>query len=95
MRDQDKPDDGPETTSQAHHFETNKNRYLNAGLCYVCAAQAGWGHQLGFSRVHPPCDMCAPIVAKFPFPAVAPWRMTLDASHTRTRLAADAAKAPS
>ena len=52
-------------------------RYLRAGLCGECAAQAEWGHQLGFGyrgriaadRIKLPCAGCAPIVAAMPVPA--------------------------
>jgi hypothetical protein len=95
MRDRDKPDDGPETMEQARRWEVVKNRYERAGLCHICSAQAAFGHQLGFSRVHPPCPDCVPVVAEFPYPAVAPWRMTLDGPNTRAREARDASKAAS
>jgi hypothetical protein len=88
----DKPTDGPETMSQARTWQIHNNRYVDLGLCYPCAAQAAYGHQLGFSRIHPPCEVCAPIVAGFEFPAVAPWRKTLQARHA-IRARADAKRA--
>lgn len=48
----------PETYRQAVHWETMKRRYLDAGLCIRCASQAAYGHQHGFSNVHPPCSAC-------------------------------------
>lgn len=54
-----KPIERPETPAQAQRWETVKNRYLHAGLCLRCASQAAWGHQCGFTRVHPACDLCA------------------------------------
>lgn len=55
-----------ETLSQVRYFDTLKRRYVGFGLCQRCAAQAAWGHQLGFSRVHPPCAECQPVVNTFP-----------------------------
>lgn len=40
--------------------------YGKAGLCRMCSAQAAYGHQLGFSRVHPPCRSCAVVVKALP-----------------------------
>jgi hypothetical protein len=48
----------PETPRQAVEWETAKRRYLGLGLCLRCASQAAWGHQCGFSQIHPPCDDC-------------------------------------
>jgi hypothetical protein len=48
----------PETIYQAQKWDKNKSLYLRAGFCEVCAAQATWGHQLGFSHVKPPCASC-------------------------------------
>jgi hypothetical protein len=77
----------PETPGQAASWQTRKNKYLVLGLCHACAAQAAYGHQLGFGLhehargnhvtlegVHPPCAVCAPIVAEFPIPAARGWR---------------------
>jgi len=47
-------------------WEARKRRYLRLGLCHRCAAQAAWGHQLGFSQSKPPCPDCQPIVDTFP-----------------------------
>lgn len=55
------PRERPETPRQAQHWETVKNRYLQAGLCRRCAAQAAWGHQCGFRLIHPPCQVCRAI----------------------------------
>jgi hypothetical protein len=84
-------DDGPETMRQAKTWQVHNNRYVDLGLCYACAAQAGYGHQLGFSRINPPCEVCAPIVATFPFAAVAPWRMTLEPRHAAAKVKREAA----
>ncbi len=66
----------PETPAQAKVWENTARKYQDDGLCRPCAGQAAYGHQLGFSRVQPPCDGCAPVVAGFPLPAGAgtPWR---------------------
>lgn len=48
----------PETLRQAQTWDAVKVRYLRAGFCEVCAAQAAWGHQLGFSHVNNPCHGC-------------------------------------
>ena len=32
----------PETLAQVDQWETTKRRYLRAGLCHKCAAQAAW-----------------------------------------------------
>lgn len=68
--------DPPETTRQSQTWETTANFYEQDGLCRGCAGQAAYGHQLGFSRIHPPCDACQPIVDDFPLPAglATPWR---------------------
>lgn len=52
------PRERPETMIQARTWEVVKNRYLRAGLCLRCAAQAAWGHQCGFRLIHPPCEVC-------------------------------------
>lgn len=69
-------DEAPETMSQAHTWVVTANAYEADGLCRGCAGQAAYGHQLGFSRVHPPCDTCQPIVDTFPVDAgqATPWR---------------------
>lgn len=68
--------ESPETRSQAHTWEVTANRYQAEGLCRGCAGQAAYGHQLGFSRVRPPCAECRPLVAGFPRSAGRgnPWR---------------------
>lgn len=48
--------DKPETFRQAGTWENVKNKYVDAGLCNGCAGQAAYGHQLGFTRIHPPCE---------------------------------------
>jgi hypothetical protein len=66
--------DRPETLYQAQEFDRRRSGYEAAGLCYRCAAQAAYGHQLGFARVHSPCDGCVGIVAGFPLAARNGWR---------------------
>lgn len=63
-----------ETFWQAETFDANKRHYLGLGLCYTCAAQAAWGHQLGFSQIHEPCHACQPIVDRFPLAKQGKWR---------------------
>lgn len=55
-----------ETVREAKSWENVCNRYESKGLCRMCAGQAAWGHQNGFLSIHPPCDVCKPIVAKLP-----------------------------
>jgi hypothetical protein len=49
----------PETLRQARRWDETAARYRTRGLDPVCAAQLAWGHQVGFSQVHPVCDECA------------------------------------
>lgn len=51
--------DRPETLSQVKSWDRNKLHYSLAGFCDTCAAQAAWGHQIGFSRVRRPCRVCS------------------------------------
>jgi hypothetical protein len=71
----------PETMAQAVQWEKTKRRYLRAGLCHRCAAQAAWAHQPGaggWKIINPPCPQCAELVAIFPWPTVNPvWRQVL------------------
>ena len=67
-------DDVPETQRQAQRWDAVKAHYLRKGLCAVCAAQAAYGHQLGFGRVKPPCDACVPLVTRFPGKGAGDWR---------------------
>ncbi len=68
----------PETQAQAVQWEKTKRRYLRAGLCQTCAAQAAWAHQFGagsWSLINPPCVDCFEIVALLPYPTRNPlWR---------------------
>ena len=64
----------PETLGQARHWENVKNKYLQVGLCPVCAAQAAWGHQNGFTSIHPPCDNCQEIVETLTINKAGPWK---------------------
>lgn len=66
--------DPPETQGQTRIWDTANVWYRAAGLCYRCAAQVAWGHQSGWSRLHPPCDECASIVRTFPLKQVNGWR---------------------
>jgi hypothetical protein len=49
----------PETLAQARHWDEKVSRYRRAGFCDRCAAQAAWGHQIGFSNTQPVGDCCA------------------------------------
>lgn len=84
-----------ETLEQAQEWQRSLYRYEQAGLCHVCAAQAAYGHQIGFSQVHPPCPECVPLVAAFPTVAVLPWRKMTRKDHSAARAARAAAKAAS
>jgi hypothetical protein len=64
----------PESPRTARRWDGAKAAYLRDGLCHRCAAQAAWGHQLGFSRIRPPCADCRPIVDRFPVSEASPWR---------------------
>lgn len=66
----------PETLRQARSWQQVLGVYRTAGLCDRCAAQAAYGHAVGFSLIHPPCQGCVPIVARLPLQAVqgSPWR---------------------
>lgn len=48
-----------ETIGQAQTWDLVSARYRAVGFCNACAAQAAWGHQLGFTTVKPPCLSCA------------------------------------
>lgn len=71
----------PETLAQAVEWDRRRGHYLRTGLCHRCAAQAAYGHALGFSRVHSPCAACIPVVANFPVAATNGWR-----KHVRGRM---------
>ena len=64
----------PETMGQARLWDQTHRWYVEAGLCVRCASQIAWGHQSGWSRAHPPCDTCAPIIRTFPQEQVNGWR---------------------
>ena len=72
----------PETRSEARGWTNRKTDYLTAGLCHACAAQAAYGHQLGFSHLRPPCAGCQPKVDEFDVPEVNGWR-TLRAANKK------------
>jgi len=71
----------PETPAMAKQWEIAKRRYLRAGLCHKCAAQAAWAHQPGtggFKLLQPPCDDCFEIVQLLPRPTSNPvWRQVV------------------
>jgi hypothetical protein len=64
----------PETLWQARSWDATKRHYLSLGLCGICASQAAWGHQQGFTRVNPPCLSCLPVVLTFPVNEPGEWR---------------------
>jgi hypothetical protein len=64
----------PETRRQAETWDRNKRHYVQLGLCSRCAAQAAWGHQLGFTEVHAPCSGCLHVVIGFPVNEPGEWR---------------------
>lgn len=64
----------PESPRQAQWWGILLARYLRAGLCRTCAAQAAYGHQHGRMAVEPPCDGCRPVLDLFPLPQVNGWR---------------------
>lgn len=64
----------PETPRQARSWDATKRHYRSLGLCGACAAQAAWGHQLGFTTVNPPCLVCLPVVLSFPVNEPGEWR---------------------
>ena len=66
--------DRPETMREATAWTVFKNHYVALGLCHVCAAQAAYGHQIGFTRINQPCPDCADVVAGFPDGAANGWR---------------------
>jgi hypothetical protein len=65
----------------ARQWEIRKGRYLRAGLCHKCAAQAAWAHQPGaggWFGIHPPCPDCSELVMLFAYPTANPvWRAVL------------------
>lgn len=72
--------EAPETLGQARVWDRKRNRYLIAGLCPPCAAQAAYGHAEGFQDIRNPCAVCQPIVNTFPNagPRGSKWRKILD-----------------
>lgn len=69
----------PETIGQARVWTRKMRRYQIAGLCDVCAAQAAWGHAVGFGKINDPCPVCQPIVNALPNPGPkgSKWRKCL------------------
>jgi hypothetical protein len=69
---------GAETVRQAQRWDLIKRRYVDAGLCERCAAQAAWGHQDnagGWDDLKSPCDRCALLVSDLPMATTNPlWR---------------------
>lgn len=68
--------DRTETLEAAREHARIANRYRSAGLCSMCAPQAAYGAQLGWSKVDRPCKKrCQAVVATFPGePKVNGWR---------------------
>lgn len=64
----------PETVGQAREWDRNLRAYVALGLCHGCAAQAAWGHQVGFGLSEPPCPVCRPVVAGFDVARAGGWR---------------------
>jgi hypothetical protein len=64
----------PERIGQARTFDVRASQYRRAGLCDMCAAQAGYGHQLSFTKVRPPCRDCISLVQLFRREAMNGWR---------------------
>lgn len=57
----------PETLNQVRWWDHNKTNYVKNGWCDKCAAQAAWGHQIGFTKIdNGPCEKCVglPVPAK-------------------------------
>ena len=69
----------PETKAQARAHARKQKRYRRLGLCHACAAQAAWGHQCGFQKIHDPCPACQGTVDAFPTPGPrgSKWRKCL------------------
>lgn len=51
-----------------------KDHYVALGLCSVCAAQAAYGHQIGFIRTNAPCSSCLPLILALPVNEPGEWR---------------------
>lgn len=67
----------PETLHQASAWDAARRNASAFGLCHRCASQLAWAHQQhtgGFSAAHPPCTVCAPVVASLPVPRLNGWR---------------------
>ena len=77
---QEATENGPETLGQARVWTRKQGRYELAGLDPACAAQAAWGHAVGFQKIKDPCLVCLPIVAAFPVPGPkgSKWNKILD-----------------
>jgi hypothetical protein len=73
------PHSDPETPAQARVWDRKCRRYKVAGLCDACAAQAAWGHALGFQNINDPCAECQPLVNALPDagPRGSKWRKCL------------------
>lgn len=72
----------PETLREARRWTVRNTQYINIGLCFKCAAQAAYGHQLGFLRANDPCVICTALVDRFPRQEAGAWR-SLYPSETR------------
>lgn len=64
----------PESPGQARLWDRTFDWYQAAGLCARCASQAAWGHQIGWTQVHAPCDRCTCVVSTFPLEQMGGWR---------------------
>lgn len=69
----------PETIGQGRTWDRKKRRYILAGLCDPCAAQAAWGHAIGFTKINDPCSECQALVSVLPDagPEGSKWRKCL------------------
>lgn len=77
----------PETQGEAEAFHFTANHYRHLGLCHTCAAQAAYGHQLGFSLIDSPCRVCATVVACMPKTEVNGWRSKSPSTSAQWRTA--------
>jgi hypothetical protein len=64
----------PETDAQVRDWTKLNNAYKRLGIGTACAAQGAWQAQQGAGPARPPCELCAPLVAKLPGPERNGWR---------------------
>lgn len=74
MKQSSAPRPAPETPRQAALFTVVKARYLRAGLCHGCSAQAAFAHRYSWREVKPPCAVCRRVVNRLPIPQCNGWR---------------------